>query len=341
MDWDTTKTDGSYELYVPAGTYEMWAGSDAYQEAALSGVVFNGGTAVRRDFALRLLPPVDTTDPVTISDAKPIYTSSATINLTATDAGGSGVAATYYRLDGGVQQSGRTVTTSSIGHHYIMFWSVDEAGNTESVKYAYFEVRAPGDTTPPVTTVDAVTPSKDSPNTQVRLRIVDDVSGVASTYFVIDGGSLRHIDAPASTITVDIPGVHTLQYWSVDKAGNKEALKTMTVTVMSPESWMSGTWCYTSRPSKIKRNKTHAFGFHLQSLRSPDTSNRARIYKYRKVKGKWKPEGYVTAKYKKNEGAYRANIKFSKKGGWRLRTYMPADGMHRATWSTYTYLKVK
>ncbi|MHB8706938.1 MAG: hypothetical protein ACYC77_10540, partial [Coriobacteriia bacterium] len=47
---------------------------------------------------------LDTTAPVTTSDAKTTYVSSATVKFTATDVG-SGVAATYYKLDGAAQTS--------------------------------------------------------------------------------------------------------------------------------------------------------------------------------------------------------------------------------------------
>lgn len=86
--------------------------------------------------------PVDTTAPVTTSNAVATYVSSASIRLTATDAG-SGVANTYYRLDGGVQTSGTTISVSTLGSHSIEFWSVDVAGNTEAHKTASFTVTAP------------------------------------------------------------------------------------------------------------------------------------------------------------------------------------------------------
>ena len=53
----------------------------------------------------------DRTAPVTTSDAALNYTGSATINLSATDnAGGSGVAHTYYKLDAGAQTEGIVIT---------------------------------------------------------------------------------------------------------------------------------------------------------------------------------------------------------------------------------------
>jgi hypothetical protein len=74
----------------------------------------------------------DTFPPVTTSDAQPYYVGLATIHLSANDVGSAGVASTYYRVDGGSQQSGTTISVPGIGSHTIEFWSVDTLGNTES-----------------------------------------------------------------------------------------------------------------------------------------------------------------------------------------------------------------
>ena len=75
----------------------------------------------------------DTTPPTTTSGALPKYPELSAIQLSATDnAGGSGVAHTYYRIDGGAQTEGTTVLgTFAIGPHTLEFWSVDKAGNAE------------------------------------------------------------------------------------------------------------------------------------------------------------------------------------------------------------------
>ncbi|HSK47351.1 MAG TPA: hypothetical protein VLA05_05010 [Coriobacteriia bacterium] len=86
--------------------------------------------------------PADTTAPVTTSNAAASYVSMAAIALSATDAG-SGVAATYYKLDGGAQVAGTAVVTSALGSHTLQFWSVDKAGNIEAAKTANFTVTAP------------------------------------------------------------------------------------------------------------------------------------------------------------------------------------------------------
>jgi len=80
-----------------------------------------------------VVTPDDLTAPVTTSNAVLEYSASATILLFATDnAGGSGVANTYYMLDGGPAISGTAAFTSVLGAHTLEYWSVDRAGNVET-----------------------------------------------------------------------------------------------------------------------------------------------------------------------------------------------------------------
>jgi N-acetylneuraminic acid mutarotase len=62
------------------------------------------------------------------------YTSAVKVALTAGDTG-SGIGATYYRVDGGVQQlSTGTITIAVTGSHTVEYWSEDKAGNMETHK---------------------------------------------------------------------------------------------------------------------------------------------------------------------------------------------------------------
>jgi hypothetical protein len=171
-------------------------------------------------------PPVpvpDTTAPTTTSDAKATYVSAATILLTATDnAGGSGVAHTYYVVDGTPQAEGTTVNASGVGSHTLSFWSVDVAGNTEVATPVTFEITAPPvpvpDTTAPTTTSDAKATYVGSAS--IALTAVDNAggSGVAHTYYILDGAP----QAEGLLVSTSGVGSHTLSFWSVDVAGNIE-----------------------------------------------------------------------------------------------------------------------
>ena len=81
---------------------------------------------------------VDTNSPTTTVSGTyaDLHKTAVTVTLTASDnAGGSGVAATYYTIDGGGQETYTLpFQVSSQGSHSIAYWSVDNAGNTETAK---------------------------------------------------------------------------------------------------------------------------------------------------------------------------------------------------------------
>lgn len=79
---------------------------------------------------------LDTTAPVTVLSSVPTTNGKYTnpLILAATDnAGGSGIATTYYSLDGGAQilyPVGGIVISKGM-HQSLEFWSIDMAGNVE------------------------------------------------------------------------------------------------------------------------------------------------------------------------------------------------------------------
>lgn len=209
----TVATGKTYTLYAVKGP----ATTDGIGSTTVSPVV---------------VPPVvtDTTAPVTTSDAKVTYVSTAAIKLTATDAG-SGVASTYFVLDGGAQSAGTSINVSTLGSHTIEFWSVDVAGNAELHKTAAFTVTAPvvvADTTAPVTTSDVKGAYVSSAT--IKLTASDSGSGVASTYYVLDGGT----QTTGTSLSVGTLGAHTIEFWSTDVAGNVEARTLASFTITAP-----------------------------------------------------------------------------------------------------------
>lgn len=83
---------------------------------------------------------IDITLPTTISNAHDSYVGSANITLTPSDGTGSGVANTYYRIDGGTWKAGTTVAVARPGSHTVDFKSIDNAGNEESFKTETFSI---------------------------------------------------------------------------------------------------------------------------------------------------------------------------------------------------------
>jgi hypothetical protein len=177
---------------------------------------------------------VDTTAPVTTANLAGSagtagwYKSPVQLTLTTTDAT-SGVASTSYRIDGGAAQTYTSpFTVSGAGTHTVTFFSSDKAGNVEATKSISFKI----DATAPVTTSHLTGTAGLSgwyrSGVQVALAATDATSGVASTSYKIDGGAAHTYTVPF-LVTGD--GTHTVTFFSVDRAGNVESTKTVTVKI--------------------------------------------------------------------------------------------------------------
>src|SRR5687767_334486 len=89
-----------------------------------------------------------------------------------------------------------------------------------------------GDTTAPVTQASLVGTSGTNgwfkSSVQVSLSATDDFSGVANTFYSVDGGVT---ETYSGAFIISAPGQHTVQFWSVDNAGNTEATQMVEVKV--------------------------------------------------------------------------------------------------------------
>jgi hypothetical protein len=266
----------------------------ANQSATGSAVDNAGNTASATVSAINVdkaAPMTTIAAPTTGQNQDVPVTLSATDNL-------SGVAATYYTVDGGAQQSGTSFTLAAEGIHTITYWSVDAAGNAEAAQTATVQIdktaptitgapdraangagwynadvtvsftcsddqsgvascsgpqtlgegasqSATGsaadnagntasatvsginvDKAPPMTTIAAPT-TEQNQDVPVTLSATDNLSGVADTYYTVDGGAQQS----GTSFTLSTEGIHTITYWSVDAAGNAEAAQTATVQI--------------------------------------------------------------------------------------------------------------
>jgi hypothetical protein len=138
----------------------------------------------------------------------------------------SGVDTTIYKVDGGTAQTySGAFSFGTEGTHTITFWSTDNAGNVET---AGAPITLKIDRTAPSTTViNPISPDSGwfvTSGIPVAFNAVDGGSGIAATYYTIDGGGRQTYGQP---FTADLStGTHTITYWSVDLAGNEEAHET-------------------------------------------------------------------------------------------------------------------
>ncbi|HEY1105347.1 MAG TPA: DUF1349 domain-containing protein, partial [Agromyces sp.] len=153
------------------------------------------------------------------------YTAAPSFALEATDADGTGVASTEYAIgDGAWTAYTEPVAVTGEGEATVAFRSTDVAGNVEEAGTSTVKV----DTVAPVTTATVEAGDGDA---VVTLAATDDTSGAAGTEFRVDGGAWA---AYADPIVVSGAGDHTVDYRSVDVAGNLEDDQTARLTIDEP-----------------------------------------------------------------------------------------------------------
>lgn len=183
----------------------------------------------------------DTTAPVVDAevtgelDDNGAFVGSATVNLTALDAG-SGVASVEYDLDG----AGYTAYTDPVvvgepGEHTVSYRATDNAGNVSEPGSATFTVVEPSqeDTTPPTVTTQ-VTGEQDADgaylaSATVAILAEDAGSGVTQVEYNLDGAGWTVYTDP---VVVDVTGAHTVSYRATDAAGNTSAPGSVALVVV-------------------------------------------------------------------------------------------------------------
>jgi hypothetical protein len=156
----------------------------------------------------------------------PVVTIPSDITVEATSAAGAVVTFTVSAIDAVDGAVAATATPASgstfpLGATSVSVTAADKAGNMAAATFTV-TVR---DTTPPTTTntLSGLAGSNGwyrGPVT-VSLTAVDphDVSGVAATYYTVDGIGKQLYTVP---FQVSDDGMHTVTLWSVDRAGNEE-----------------------------------------------------------------------------------------------------------------------
>ncbi len=157
-------------------------------------------------------------------DTEKLYSGDVLVELTATDEQ-SGVAKTFYSVDDSEYFEGSSFTVKGNSIHKISFYSVDVAGNLETAKSIEIKI----DATAPVTTVVSPVDTEKfySEDVLVELTATDEQSGVAKTFYSVDDSEYFE----GSSFTVKGNGIHKINFYSVDTAGNKESAKSIEIRI--------------------------------------------------------------------------------------------------------------
>jgi len=164
-------------------------------------------------------PGVDITPPFTTSSISGTiglngwYVSDITISFSAID-NYSGVNHTDWSIDTVTYATSydKPFTLQLEGYYNLSFHSFDNAGNLETSK----RIQIKQDTNVPISAV----------NTSGQMTTIDssdNASGINSTIYRIDNGEWMTYDG---SFLIAGAGNHTIEYYSIDKAGNKEGIKT-------------------------------------------------------------------------------------------------------------------
>ena len=178
------------------------------------------------------LPPTTVATPTGPNGTGGWYTGPVSVTLAATDPNyPSSALTTTYSLDSGKSQTytaGQSIAIKGDGTHTLTYQSKDPAGRTETIK----TLTVPIDATPPTTTATLsgqtgsggvyITP------VTVTLTATDTTSGIATTSYSLDGAAAQPYTGP---FTVTSAGSHTVSYYSVDQAGNREAAHSLSFQI--------------------------------------------------------------------------------------------------------------
>ncbi|TWD94588.1 endo-1,4-beta-xylanase [Neobacillus bataviensis] len=239
IGFDVQINDGKDGARQSAATWNDTTGN-GYQDTSVFGV----------------LTLVDTTAPVTTDNVPTDWVNKdVTVDLTSID-NGSGVKATYYKIDNGTEQTGNSITISDEGVHTITYWSVDNAGNVEAQHSATVKI----DKTAPTLNITLNKTTIWSPNHNMvpvtaTISSADAASGINSVVLtsITSNEKLQSDDIQNAKLNTPITGstasfelradrlgngngrVYIIIFTATDKAGNVTT-KSVNVTVTHDQS---------------------------------------------------------------------------------------------------------
>ena len=183
---------------------------------------------------------IDKTRPVTnwsiigTSGTNGWYKSQALISLNGED-NDSDIDCTWYQINNSspLRYLGQPIRIYEDGKYTLDFWSVDKAGNIEVIKSIPIWIDASTPRTSEFLDV-SLNANGWTSNPTVNLTLTasegDTGSGIAMIFYSLDGGQ---ITTYSHKIMIAVDMMHTLEFYSVDNAGNRENNHTLLIGIDS------------------------------------------------------------------------------------------------------------
>ena len=221
--------DGVGPTDIPNGATEFDISGQGVFTIKYYSVDNNGNTEYTKTDFLKLdnVAPVSSQTPSFLADgSNGWYKNTPTITLSSIDVA-SNVDKIYYKWNSDSWHVYvAPIVLPSIGIHTLYFYAVDNAGNAEDVKIAFYKL----DDQAPLTQDNSPEGLQKLPVT-VQFFSSDDVSGTANTYYTTDGTTPTINSTSGSSLNLANSGNYTIKYFSVDFAGNQEIVRTSNVQV--------------------------------------------------------------------------------------------------------------
>ena len=203
-------------------------GANQTQQVTVTDKAGNSATFTSPAIHIDLTAPSTTATLPGINQSQEWFPGPVPVTLAASDSL-SGIANTLYTINGGAPQTyAGTFTLSGDGVYTLEYWSVDKAGNTETHKTRTVRI----DSTAPVTQASASGTAGANgwfrSAVQVSLSATDNLAGVQTSFYQIDGGATQTY---TGAFVLATQGQHTVNYWSVDNLNNTEAAHSLLVKI--------------------------------------------------------------------------------------------------------------
>jgi large repetitive protein len=204
---------GSGVVDCPASQV-LGQGSDQTATAVVNDAAGNTSPLASVTANVDLIPPTLSGAVVQSPDSAGWYNTPVTVHWTASDAV-SGIDPTTEPPD--------TVVAGQGANQSALASVSNLAGLSTTASVGGIDI----DTTPPVTSIVGAPTTWTNQGVTLTLSATDNLSGVAATYYSLDGAA----PVEGTSIAITTEGRHTVSYWSVDRAGNTESPRTTQVLI--------------------------------------------------------------------------------------------------------------